>query len=373
MKRRWILGGGVGIFVGAFLLAGAATSASKPLQRSTPRSIEAIAMDGSRVAYDVAGGLSNDGRKYNCNVVYVWNLNSGTVTRVSGKGTCAADNSSAERGVRELALAGGRVAWIVNQGGSSEIDDYLYTASLPQPKERRLAFAIRGREEDGVQTGDWIGGLVGAGPFLGVNRWTTDLLTNVTSASLQAIGRGLRTIASGTETRTAGATDGRQIAVMQSGRGPQTDDTVALYSTTGRLLRVVTPRSVEEVALRGDYLAVLTRAGTLVVYNSHSGKRLHTWRVDVTAAHLDVSSGLAAYATQRSLTRPYLRIVHVLNLATGKDRVVATTKKNGPGIVGVELEPSGLVYATNFVTRTGRPAVWGYAGRLVFMPMAKLR
>jgi hypothetical protein len=366
MKRRWILGGVVAV-AGTLLLAGAATSSSKPLQRSTPRRIEALAMDGSRVAYDVSGGLSKNGRTYICNAVYVWNLSSGTVTKVSGKGTCAADTTSTGAGVRELALAGGRTAWIVNTGGTSESDDDLYVASLPHPKERHLAAALRTGENGGVLTGDWIGGLVGAKSFLGVNRWTTDSHGDVDSAKLQVIRSGLHTIASGVDTMRAGATDGKQIAVMQPDKGPLTDETVALYSTTGQLLRVVTPKSHQEVALSGDYLAVLTRAQTLMVYNSHSGKLLHTWRVAVGAAHLDVSSGLAAYAAQRSLTRPYLRNVHVLSLSTGKDRIVATTKANGPGIAGVQLEPAGLVYANNYVTRTG------YTGALVFMPMARLR
>jgi hypothetical protein len=366
MKRRWILGGVV-VFTGTLLLAGAATSSSKPLQRGAPRRIEAIAMDGSRVAYDVSGGLSKNDRTYICNAVHVWNLSSGAVTKVSGKGTCAADTTSTGAGVRELAVAGGRMAWIVNTGGDSESDDELFTASLPNPKEHRLATATRSGPIDPVVVGDWIGGLVGAGSFLGVNRWTTDLQGQVSAVNLEAIKTGLRTIALGLDTMKAGATDGKRIAVMQPDKGPQTDETVALYSTTGRLLFVVTPKSHQEVAIRGDYLAVLTQAQTLKVYNSHSGKLLHTWRVAVGASHLDVSSGLAAYASQRSLTRSYLRIVHVLNLATGKDRVVATTKANGPGIAGVQLEPIGLVYADNFVTRTG------YTGRLVFIPMARLR
>ena len=38
---------------------------------------------------------------------------------------------------REIAVAGTRLAWIVNEGGNTESSDVLYTASLPGPKERR--------------------------------------------------------------------------------------------------------------------------------------------------------------------------------------------------------------------------------------------
>jgi len=298
MRWRLVLGGFV--LAGTLLLAGAATGGPKPLQRGTPRAIEAIAMDGSRVAYDVSGGLNTNGRTYTCNSVYVWSLISGTVTRVSGKGTCDADTTSTGAGVRELALAGDRAAWIVNTGGNSESDDDLYTASLPRPKEHRLATATRSGPEDPVVVGDWIGGLVGAGKFLGVNRWSTDSQGNVTSTRLQAIRTGLRTIGSGVDTMKAGATDGKQIAVLR------VDGTVGLYSTAGRLVRVVTPTSAKQVAVR----------------------------------------------------------------ATGKDRIVVLTKAKGrippPTIIGVQLEPVGLVYATNRATPSG------WAGLLTFKPMAQL-
>ena len=69
------------------------------------------------------------------------------------------------------------------------------------------------------------------------------------------------------------STDGKQVAVLRA------DGSVGLYSTAGKLLRVVTPSTAKEVAVRGDYLVVLTKTNTLEVFNSHSGKRLHIWRV----------------------------------------------------------------------------------------------
>src|SRR6266536_3043593 len=111
--------------------------------------IESLAMDGSRVAYDVQGSPE-------CNKLFVWNVRSGAGALVSGKWTCEADSTSTGGGVTAIAVAGSRIAWIVNLGGNTESNDYLYTASLPKPKETLRARARRTGEIDGVLAGDWI-------------------------------------------------------------------------------------------------------------------------------------------------------------------------------------------------------------------------
>jgi hypothetical protein len=267
---------------------------------------------------------------------------------MSGRQTCGADNTSTGAGVRELAVAGGRAAWIVNKGGNSESGDYLYLSSLVNRKERLFAEAFRTGDVSGVLTGYWIGGLVGAGSFLGVDRWVTDTHGAVTSARLQ------RVKSQGIATRTARSTDGRQVAVLRD------DETVGLYSIGGKLLRTIIPSTPGEVAVRGDYLAVLTTADTLEVYNSHSGRRLHTWHVAHGARSLDLSSGLAAYAAPRA-GGGYARVVHVLRLSSGKDRVLATT---APRLLAVRIEPAGLVYAVN--------KLGAETGSLVFVPLSRL-
>jgi hypothetical protein len=333
-------------------LDGSAAPDGRTPQKKTSGEIEALAFDGSRVAYDVGAGY---GAKRRCNTVYVWNLRRNVTTRVSGRQTCGADSTSTGAGVRELALAGSRAAWIVNKGGNTESGDYLYVAALAKPGERLLAAAFRTGDVDGILTGNWLGGLVGARSFLGVDHWATDTHGAVRTARLQSVGAHLRDLAEGTATMTARSTDGRQVAVVRA------DETVGLYSTRGRLLRTVTPSTPTEVAVRGDYLAVLTTADTLEVYNSHSGRRLHTWDVAHGARSLDVSSGLAAYAAPRA--GGYARVVHVVRLSNGKDRVLATTP---PQLVAVRIEPAGLVYAVN---RIGAHET----GFLVFTPMSRLR
>jgi hypothetical protein len=300
-------------------------------------------MDGSHIAYDVAARY---GSRTRCNSVYVWNVASGETTRVSGRPTCSADNTSTGAGVRELALAGGRVAWIVNKGGNSESGDYLYVSTVARPGERVLATAFRTGDTSGVLTGNWLGGLVGSGSFLALDHWSTDSSGAVSSAHLRRIGSRLADLAEGAETMTARSTDGRQVAVLHA------DGTVGLYSTHGVLLRTVAPSSAVEVALRRDYLAVLTKTRTLEVFNSHSGRKLRSCHVVAGAAHLDVAAGLAAYAAGRR--------VHVVRLSTG--RSVFGARANAT-VSAVQLEPAGLAYALQHGDRPGR---------IVFVPTRRV-
>jgi hypothetical protein len=364
--KAWIARGArrgavVGVLPIAFL-SSATAGGPGPLRVNAPRPIDAIAMDSPRLAYDVKGTHRH------CNVLSVRNLVTGAVVRIRGNDTCDADNSRDGEGVREIAVAGTRLAWVINLGNYPESDNYLYSASMQRPKERKIASAISKR-------GQQLGCVVGAGRLLAVNRWTEDARQIMISARLQTIGSGLRTIASGMSTAYAESTDGTRIAVLR-----YDGSSVGLYSGAGKLLRTVTPASrlyaqcraqaKQGVGLRGGYLAVLTgivgaAKNTLVIYNSHSGKLLHTWPVAKGAGYLSVSSGLAAYAAFRrgGTWTSARRTVHLLNLSTGKDRVVANIGPGAPGVVGVQLGSIGLAYAVNHAGR----------GLVVFEPMARLR
>ena len=315
--------------------------------------IESLAMDGPRIAYDVQGDLSPGVRR--CNKVYAWNVATGAVATASGKRTCEADITSTGAGVRELAVAGPRVAWIVNQGGNSEKSDELYTALLPKPKERRLASALRvgGGAYGEPWVGDWIGGLSGSGGLLAVNHWSTAEGGVVDTARLRTVASGLHTIASGPQTLQVSSTDGKRIAVLR------TDGSVALYSSSGKVLRRVQLSAPTEVALGGGYLAVLTKANTIEVYSASTGKRLFTRHPAKGAASLDVEGGLAVYIAPKPGGRAF-RTVHVLRLKTGKDTVLTT---QAHGVVDVQIEVPGIAYAV-YTT--------GYKGAVVFVPMSRV-
>jgi hypothetical protein len=334
------------------------------LQKSTPNRVVSLAMDGPRIAYDVARGYGGG----KCNGVYVWNVASGATAHMSGGRTCGNEGSSTGEGVREVAVAGPRVAWIVNEGGNTYHKDYLYTAALPRPKEHLLASAYREGEGEGTLTcgqphpksfGKWIGCLVGARTALVLNRWSTGRSGSVTSSRLDSIGNRLRKVTADRGSMDAVSTDGRRVAVVRQ------DGTVALYSMGGRrLLRVVSP-SAAEAALSGDDLVVLTGTGTLEVRNSHSGRLLHSWQLAAGARFVDVCRGLASYAAP--LRGGYeAHAVHVIRLSSGKDKIVARHPYVWTTVGDVQLEPAGLAYNVGVGRSNDRAAV-------VFLPMSSLR
>lgn len=310
-----------------------ATAANPPGARviHTKEIIESFAIGGRRVAYDLRGSLK-------CNKVLVRDLRTGKTLRVSGKQTCTADSTSTGAGVRELAIAGGRIAWIVNLGGNTESDDYLYTASLPRPKERRLATSRRLGDVDGILAGTWIANLVASDNLLAVNRWVTDKRGTVTRAAVDLIvGNRLRRIVSSRNPILSQAADSVRIAVLYG------DGSVETYASDGTRLRRFKPTSAKEIALRGDNLVVLTEGRTLEVYNARTGAYLRTWPVQgQTTAELDVSAGVAIYVAYPTNTLQSFKI-HALHLRTGKDAVVATG--NWQLRRSAELEPAGLLYA----------------------------
>jgi hypothetical protein len=333
------------VAVASVLLALAVPAAAAPPAahiKNTNGWIESIAMDGPRLAYAVEGGAT-------CTKVFVWNVETGSAAIVSGRGTCAADSTSTGGGVTEIAVAGRRLAWIVNQGGNTESSDDLYAASVPAPNERLVASALRRGNVDGTLTGSWLAGLVGSGDRIAVDQFTTDASGTIATAALRRLDGSLTTVAAGKATFRASALDLRRIAVLRS------DQKVALYDTdTGRLLLTVTPSSAREVALRKDYLLVLTRSRTIEIFNARTGAPVRTLRVAAGAVKLDAHSGIAVYAVGRT--------VHVLRLADGKDAVLATPPR---AVVALEVEASGIAYAYNTVK--GIKAL----GNLAFVPMRR--
>jgi len=325
--------------------ATAAASAGAPPAhvKNTNGWIESIAMDGPRLAYAVSGGGGG------CTKVFVWNVVTQSAALVSGKATCGADSTSTGGGVTQIAVAGTRVAWTVNEGGNTESFDDLYAATLPFPRERMVATAMRVGNVDGTLKGSWLGGLVGGGDRILLNQFTTDATGTVATAALQRLDVGLKTITAGKTTLRASSLDQHRVAVLRS------DQKVALYDTeTGHLLLTVAPSSAREVALFRDYVVVLTRTRTVEIYNSRTGAPIRTLPVAAGASKLDVRAGLAVYAVGRT--------VHVLRLSDGKDAVLVTAPR---AITGLEIEAPGIAYSYNTVK--GIKDV----GNVAFVPTAK--
>ena len=222
--------GAMGLALGG--AAAGSTSKSRPKVRHIQGRIEALALDGSRIAYDV-------GPQGVANKVLVWNVSTGKTTTVSGKHTRSADDSSTGSGVIQLAIAGSRVAWLVNVGGNTEGDDYLYSSSVTKPKERQVATEQRlgescpGRSQTNC-AGQWLGGLVASGNLIALNRWTTDAAGSVIDGGLYVLsGTTMKTVANGGITVEAASADGGRVAVLHPGIG------VVVYSSAGMFLLTV--------------------------------------------------------------------------------------------------------------------------------------
>jgi hypothetical protein len=345
-----------GLLSGLALVASAAgTTAAHGLKvRHLQVPVAALAIDGSRIAYDASAKLVT--KTHATNRVLVWNVRTGKTTKVSGKKTAVVDDVGGA-GVFQLAIAGPRVAWLVNEGGNLESDDYLYTSSVTNPKEHRVASALRSGDAcgggGGHCAGPWLGGLVGSGNLIALNRWTTDSSGAVTAGTLDVLsGSHLESIATGADTVLATAADQGRIVALRS------DGAVALYSSTGELLRTVTPSSARAVALNKHALVVLTKTRTLELYYAPSGSSSRTCAVHGTGTpqNLGVQGGIAIYSVGDS--------VHAQDLGSCKDRVIGKLPNR---IAFARIDSAGLVYAAN-----GTRNAFG-TSTLVFVPLARLK
>jgi hypothetical protein len=349
-----------GSLSGLALVASATGTTATPnakIVRHLQVPVAALAIQGSRIAYDASAKYVTS--PHAKNKVLVWNLQTGKTVKVSGRKTAAADTSSTGAGVFQLAIAGSRVAWLVNEGGNLEGDDYLFTSSVVKPKEHQVASEIRtgtfcpGRSESSC-AGQWLGGVVGSGNLLLANRWTTNAIGAVTAGQLDVLsGTKLKQIATGANTVQGAVADGGRVAVQHP------DGSVALYSASGKPLTTVNTSTAEALALKGKSLLVGTKTRKLELYNAHTGSLRKTFsaRSNRQPRNLDVQGNIAIYTTGSA------GVLHAVNLSTGTDHVIA--ERHG-GIEFAHIDSAGLVYAGN-----GSGANYG-KGTLVFIPFAKV-
>jgi hypothetical protein len=357
--------GGTGL---ALAGSAAGTTPKGASVRHLGQPVEAVAIDGSRIAYDA--GAKYVIRHGVINKVLVWDVATGTTTKVSGTRTAGVDDSSTGAGVFALAIAGTNVAWMTNQGGNLEGDDALLTSSVTSPKEKQVATAMRsgencpGREPNNC-AGNWPGGLAGSGTVLATNRWTTDGTGAITTGGLYLLnGAKLRKIATGAQTVQAAAADGGRVAVLRS------DGTVGIYASSGESVLNVTPAPrAREIALSGNNLVVLKFGGGLEVYNAKTGAPKKALTVHGSAAQaddLDVQGEIATYSTGCQIYQSCaLGSIRAVNLLTGKDARLGTLR-GGIGHGLAHIDSFGLAYAGN-----GWHSTYG-KGTLVFVPFSRV-
>jgi hypothetical protein len=335
--------------------AGTTAAHSKKI-KNFQQPVAALAVDGNNVALDLTARSAKEANAVN--KVLVWNVITGKTITVSDKKTAVVDGVGGA-GVFQVAIAGSRVAWLVNEGGNLESTDYLLTSSTTQPKERQIASALRsgdggcsGRDPAGC-TGAWLGGLVGSGNTLAVNRWTTDAVGHMGTGGLYAIsGTQTKPIASGTDTVLAVSEDAGREAVLR------TDGSVAVYSKSGTVQTTVSPPTPLAAALSGKNLVVLSKGRKIELYDAQSGSLEKTLSTHGKGGpqNLDAQGNIATYSSNSS--------VRAVNLSSGKDRAVGSLPNR---IAFARIDGAGLVYAAG-----GVRANYGKS-TLVFKPMASIK
>jgi hypothetical protein len=202
--------------------------------------------------------------------------------------------------------------------------------------------------------GPWLGGLVGSGSSIALNRWTTDESGNVIDGGLYLLdGSKMTSVANGAGTVEAASVDEGRVAVLRPNGGLQN---VAVYSPAGKQVGGETAPDAEEIALsgHGHRLATLTTTGTLEIWNTRKPlprKTFHT-HGSRPPQDLDVQGNIAIYSAGSSL--------HAVNLSSGKDRVIGTL---GGGIGFTRIGGASVVYSNNRLTGKGT---------LVFVPLSKV-
>ena len=329
------------------------TPPSRVKQVSSGR-ITGLGLDGPQVVYGVdPGGIHS-------RQVYIWNVLSGAGRRVHASG-----------GGVEFAVAGKRIDWIARGGSPSETDEYLLAKLLPGGKLRQLGSAVRHESYDSGTSGGWLSGLVGSGNVIAVSSWWTDRAGTVSDARLILVGTtGSRPIVSGEDGIVAQSVDAGRIVVVRSrhlwprtqSTKTTTPDSVAVYSTSGKLLVQVNRGTAKEAALSGNNLAVLTTTNKIELYSAKTGALLRAWSVPSGSAHLDLQAGIAIYSVYG---RAGPRWLHALQVTTGKDVVIAIGGAPYPQTQGddAQIDQLGVAYAVNV----------RFQGKLVFMPMARVQ
>jgi hypothetical protein len=341
---------------GLLVLAGAAAAAppaGHTLRKSPSGPIEAIAQDGSGVAWLTWGAKTKT-----CDAVHV--LMPGKPDRSlpqplgPGTMTCNWDLSD---GVPQLALAAGvsTALWTLHENGPAPFD-YVVSASLGGPEKQiaRLAHA-------GDGTGKWLGDVAGAGKTLAYSWDDVEYVDKLAclsggSCKMKIADGGINLVSRLDVTPLANAQPALQLAasagriayipatIAKAGR-PLASANNSIYivdATSGSVLSHPLVHGIPAaIALSPHVLAVLTQRGPhdrISWFSPTTGTKLGSALVSQLAVptELAASDQLIVYRLGRTL--------YGISTATGRIRVLA---KTGLNYLGLTLRNGLLVWAEN--------------------------
>jgi FG-GAP-like repeat len=334
-------------------LARARSVGTPPAVLSVPGRVTMLAADGNRAA--VATSV-----KHGCGRILVWTAPRLSLRRVKpGFLGCSGD------GVTQLALGGGRIAWI-EEGGGNNLEMTVMTAKFGGAS-KQIEYEANGDRAGGDPTGNWVGHLLGGGSVLAYNSWAqvcdrgadsgcgeSDPFLRVTGARLVRISAGRAVVvARGAAAYPLTAVGGGRLAV-------ETPNAVTVRTATGAPAATVADPDgrTRAVALSKTRLAI-QRTLTLGLYDPVTGATQKSLPLGPAAALqlADVSSKLA-------LLRGSGRLV-LVRLNDGKLISLPLRPGASATLVGARLTDAGLFYGYNARGATS-------PGRIVFEPTARL-
>jgi hypothetical protein len=320
---------------------------------SVPGRVTMLAADGNRAA--VATSV-----KHGCGRIVVWTAPRLSLRRVKpGFLGCSGD------GVTQLALGGGRIAWI-EEGGGNNLEMTVMAAKFGGAS-KQIEYEANGDRAGGDPTGNWVGHLLGGGSVLAYNSWAqvcdrgadsgcgeSDPFLRVTGARLVRISAGRAVVvARGAAAYPLTAVGGGRLAV-------ETPNAVTVRTATGAPAATVADPDgrTRAVALSKTRLAI-QRTFTLELYDPVTGATQKSLPLGPAAALqlADVSSKLA-------LLRGSGRLV-LVRLNDGKLISLPLRPGASATLVGARLTDAGLFYGYNARGATS-------PGRIVFEPTARL-
>jgi len=303
--------------------------------------IGAIAADGNRVAVTVRATRAS------CDGIVVWTPASGRKQRVEASTRCPGADA-ARAGIREVALAGRRLAWIEETSGNLQ-NLTLRVRRLDGRSTIDLVFAENHNGAEGLPDGSYVGYLRGDRGVLAYNTWTVCTLvpadyewdapscdTRGGAEPAEIVGgQRLWTLRARRSVFGAGPAS-FALAALDRGRAATVyRREVRVFGSDGVELGTV---SLGDGRLGGvglsEGLVVVVRASLLETYSIATGELVDSYPTPPGSRLLDVDGDLAALASRS--------VVTVVRLTDGVSR---TFRVAGARVVGADLEPAGLFHA----------------------------
>jgi hypothetical protein len=276
----------------------------------------------------------------------------------------------------EIALAAGRVTWIVGYAtpNQPELTLVIYEQRLSDGR-RRVIDRVQNESNHNDIRGPWLGQLMGGGSLLAWNTWDLDCLPpppplcegdycsecDEDNPTLRVSGQTL-VISNGRRNRAHSSSALYPLRAVGGGRlAASPGGAVVVLAPNGS--RVATVPAVEtdpprEIALSRTRLAV-TRTSTLDVYDPATGAALESIQLGPAAALrlIGVNSTVAVLGGPGELVLVRLGDRKLVSMPLGR----AAAR----GLVDAKLTTAGLFYAYNLPHGAKR-------GRIVFEPVARL-